>query len=88
MSEILKENCHELRMHLSKFVCDNMLGFLATFRSRNLFCLELSLSLPKSRHMRAVLPYIDAAVNQTLKVQVVFFKLTAHDSFPLSCPPD
>ena len=53
--------------HLSKFVCDNMPGFLATFRSRNLlFCLELSLSPPKARHMRAVLP--------------VFFKLTAHDS--------
>ena len=29
-----------LRMHLSKFVCGNMPGFLATFRSRNLlFCL-------------------------------------------------
>ena len=38
----LKGNCHELRMHLSKFVCDNMPGFLATFRSRNLlFCLDL-----------------------------------------------
>ena len=36
----LKGNCHELRMHLSKFVCGNMPGFLATFRSRNLlFCL-------------------------------------------------
>ena len=32
----LKGNCHELRMHLSKFVCGNMPGFLATFRSRNL----------------------------------------------------
>ena len=41
----LKGNCHELRMHLRRFVCDNMPGFLATFRSRNLlFCLELSLS--------------------------------------------
>ena len=48
----LKGNCHELRMHLSKFVCDNMPGFLAAFRSRRLlFCLELSLSLPKPRHM-------------------------------------
>ena len=37
----LKGNCHELRMHLSKFVCGNKPGFLATFRSRNLlFCLE------------------------------------------------
>ena len=32
----LKGNCHELRMHLSKFVCANMPGFLVTFRSRNL----------------------------------------------------
>ena len=32
----LKGNCHELRMDLSKFVCGNMAGFLATFRSRNL----------------------------------------------------
>ena len=63
-----------LRMHLSKFVCGNMPGFLATFRSRNLlFCL----SPPKARHMRAVLPCIDAALNQTLKVQAVFSKLTA-----------
>ena len=53
-------------MHLSKVVCGNMPGFLATFRSRNLlFCLELSLSQPKTRHMRAVLPSIDAALNQT-----------------------
>ena len=53
----LKGNCHELRMHLSKFVCGNMPGFLPTFRSRNLlYCLELSLSLPKARYMRAVLP--------------------------------
>ena len=59
--------------------------FLATFRSRNLlFCLELSLSQPKTRHMRAVLPSIDAALNQNWKVQAVFFKLTAHDSFPLT----
>ena len=36
------------------------------------------------RHMRAALPCIDAAVNQTWKVQAVFFKLTAHDSFPLT----
>ena len=62
----LDGNCHELRMHLSKFVCGNMPGFLATFRSRNLlFCLELSLSPPKARYMRAVLPCIDAALNQT-----------------------
>ena len=62
----LKGNCHELRMHLSKVVCGNMPGFMATFRSRNLlFCLELSLSPPKIRHMRAVLPCIDAALNQT-----------------------
>ena len=27
----LKGNCHELRMHLSKFVCGNMPGFLAYF---------------------------------------------------------
>ena len=41
----LAGNCHELHMHLSKFFCGNMPGFLATFRSRNLlFCLELSLS--------------------------------------------
>ena len=37
---LLKGNCHERRMHLSKVVCGNMPGFLATFRSRNLlFCL-------------------------------------------------
>ena len=72
-------------MHLSKFVWGNIPGFLATFRSQNLlFCLELSLSPPKPRYMRAVLPCIDAALNQTSKVQAVFFKLTAHDSFPLS----
>ena len=36
----LKGNCHELHMLLSKFVCGNMPGFLATFRSRDLlFCL-------------------------------------------------
>ena len=41
----LKGNRHELRMHLRRVVCDNMPGFLATFRLRNLlFCLELSLS--------------------------------------------
>ena len=32
----LKGKCHELRMRLSKFVCVNMPGFLATFRSQNL----------------------------------------------------
>ena len=37
-------------MHLSKVVCGNMPGFLATFRSLN---------------MREVLPSIDAALNQT-----------------------
>ena len=32
-------------MHLSKFVCGNMAGFLATFHSQNLlFCLALSLN--------------------------------------------
>ena len=61
----LNGNCHELRMHLSKFVCGNFIGFLATFHSQNLlFCLELSLSPPKVRHMRVVLPYIDAALNK------------------------
>ena len=76
---------HELRMHLGKFVCSNMPGFLSTFRSRNLlFCLEVSLSPPKARHMRAVLPCIDAALNQTSNVQAVFFKWSAHDSFPLT----
>ena len=30
-----------------------------------LFCLELSLSSSKARHMRAVLPCIDVALNQT-----------------------
>ena len=65
-NDSLKGNCHELRMLLSKFVCGNMPRFLATFRSRNLlFCLELSLSPPKTRHMRAVLPCIDAVLNQT-----------------------
>ena len=34
--------------------------------------------------MRVVFPRIDAALKQTWKVQAVFFKLTAHDSFPLS----
>ena len=33
--------------------------------------------------MRAVSPYIDAALNQTWKVQAVFFNLTVHDSFLL-----
>ena len=62
----LKRNCHELRMHLSKMVCGNMPGFLATFRSQNLFfCLELSLSPPKAGDMLAVLPCIDAAFNET-----------------------
>ena len=46
-----------------------VLGFSssqAIFRSRNLlFCLELSLSPPKAGHMPAVLPCIDAALNQT-----------------------
>ena len=36
-SPLLKGNSHELRMYLINFVCDNMPGFLATFRSRNLF---------------------------------------------------
>ena len=45
-------NCHELPMHLSKFVWGiNMPGFLATFRSRNLlFCVELSLSRDFALH--------------------------------------
>ena len=65
-SNQLKGNCHQLRILLSKFVCGNMPRFLAAFRSRNLlFCLELSLSPPKARHMRAVLPCIDVALNQT-----------------------
>ena len=60
----LDGNCHGLRMHLSKFVCGNMPGLLVTFRSRNLlFCLEFSFSPPKARHMRAVFPCIDAALN-------------------------
>ena len=81
-SRVLKGNCLELRMHLSKFVCGNMPGFLATFRSRNLlFCLELSRLPPKTRHMRAVLPCIDAALNQTWKVQAVFFKLNCSWQF-------
>ena len=29
-NHFLKGNCHELRMHLSKFVCGNMPGFLTT----------------------------------------------------------
>ena len=69
-------------MHLNKFVCGNMPGHLATFHSRNLlFCLELSLTPPKARHMRAVLPCIDAALNQTWKVQAVFFKLNCSWQF-------
>ena len=61
----LKGNCHELRMHLSKFVCGNIPGFLDTFLSWNLlFCLELSLSPSKARHA-SVLPCIDDALNQT-----------------------
>ena len=76
-------NCHELRMHLSKFVCGDMPGLLATFRSRNLlFCLELSLSPPKARHIRAILPCIDAALNHTWKVQAPFFKLNCSWQFP------
>ena len=60
-----------------------MPGFLATYRSRNLlFCLELSLSPLKTRHMRAVSPCIDAALNQTWKVQAVFFKLNCSWQFP------
>ena len=80
----LKGNYHELRMHLSKFVCGIIPGFLATSCSRNLeFCLDLSLLPPKARHMRAVLACIDAALYQTCNVLAVFFKLTACDSFPL-----
>ena len=59
---------HELRIHLSKVVCDNM----------------PSLSPPKTRHMRAVLPCIDAALNQTWKVQAVFFKLNCSWQFLLT----
>ena len=60
-------------------------GFLSTFCSRNLFFyLKLFLSSPKVRYMRAGLPLIDAALNQTWQVHAVIFKLTAHDSFPLS----
>ena len=76
---ILKGNCDELHMHLSKFVCVNMPGFLATFRSQNLlFCMEsalLSLSLPKARHMRAFLPCIDPGLNQNLKSSGCHFQV-------------
>ena len=61
----LKGNCHELRMHLSEFICGNMPGFLGTFRSQDLILFVLSLSPPKASHMRAVLLSIDAALNQT-----------------------
>ena len=83
-SNILKGNCHELRMHLSKFVCGNMPGFLATFRSRNLlFCLELSLSPPKTRHMRAVLPCIDGRLESNLKSSGCLFQVK---QFPFNPP--
>ena len=38
--------------------------------------------LQKTRHTRAVLPCIDAALNQTWKVQAVFFKLNCSWQFP------
>ena len=47
----LKGNCHKLRMHLSKVVCGNMPGFLATFRSRNLLFYRSYLF----RHQRPVI---------------------------------
>ena len=83
----LKGNCHELRMHLSKFVCGNILGLLATFRPWNLlFCLELSLSPLKARHMRAVLPCIDAAESNTvesnLKSSGCLFQVNCSWQFP------
>ena len=81
----LKGNCHELHMHLSKVVCGNMPGFLPTFRSQNrLFCLYWSLSPAKTCHKRAVLPCIDAALNQTWNVQAVFFKLNCSWEFPFN----
>ena len=58
----LKGNCHELRMHLSKVVCGNMPGFLATFRSRNL---SVVISFAAKDPSYAGLPCIDAALNQT-----------------------
>ena len=63
----LKGNCHELRMHLSKFVCGNMPGFLATFRSRNLlFCPELlSFAAKGPSYAGGFALQIDAALNQT-----------------------
>ena len=45
------------------------------------------LSPPKPRHMRAVLPCIDAALNQTWKVQAVFFKLNYSWQFPFKSHP-
>ena len=43
-----------------------------------------SLSPLKTRHMREVLPRIDAALNQTWKVQAVFFKLYCSSLFPFN----
>ena len=82
----VKGNCHELRMHLSKFICGNMAGFLSTFRSRNLLCcLELFLSPPKARHMwrfclASMQPWIKLE-----KFSFVFFKLNCSWQFPFKC---
>ena len=81
----LKANCHELCMHLSKFVCGNMPGFLATFCSRNvLFCLELSLSPPNLRPVTCAGGFAlhRCRLESNLKSSGCLFQVNSHDSFP------
>ena len=80
---IIKGNCHEMRMHLSKFVCGNMPGFLVTFRSRNLlFCLEWSLSPPKARHMRVVFALHRCHLESNLKSSGCLFQVNCSWQLP------
>ena len=64
---ILKRNCHELLVHISKFVCGYMPGFLAMipFTESSLLSGVISFAAKDPLCMRAVLPCIDAALNLT-----------------------
>ena len=57
-----------------------MPGFLATFRSRNLLFRSGVISFAANGPLYTG---FESALSQTWKDQAVFFKLTAHDSFPL-----
>ena len=58
-----------------------MSGFLATFRHGICSFVWSDFFRRQRPHMRAVLPCIDAALNQTWKVQAVFFKLNCSWQF-------